>query len=115
MTSPLLAAAPPSTVHPAGHAARWVARSLLIVWAGFWLWFNIASMVGERDGAQPHLALALITVALAVTCWCWPRIGGVLMIAAGVFAARAFPHTAAFLLLAVPGTAIGVLLLLLRR
>jgi hypothetical protein len=92
-------------------ATRWIARFLLLLWAAFWLWFNIASAIGESDGGWWHIALAAITAALAVVSWFWPRIGGCLMILTGVLAAWSFHNPAAIILLAVPAFIIGVLLL----
>jgi hypothetical protein len=93
----------------------WLARGLLILWAGFWLWFNIASAIGESDGAWWHIGVAAATLALFLASWFWPKVGGVLMVAAGMFAARAFGHTAALTILAIPAATIGVILLLVRR
>ncbi len=105
---------PTRLVAKGGRTLLWIARVAVLVWAAFWLWFNIASMIGERDGLVHHLQMAAITLALAAGAWFWPRTGGVLMIAGGLAASRAFPHNAAFLALALPATAIGVLLLLSR-
>jgi hypothetical protein len=93
----------------------WGTRVVLGTWAAFWLWFNFASAVGEKDGRLQHWIFAAVTAGLAATAWFWPRIGGVLMIAGAVLAASAFPNMAALTMLAAPAAAIGVLLLLLGR
>jgi hypothetical protein len=92
-----------------------VARVLVLAWAGFWLWFNIASALGERDGFTQHMVMAAVTLILAGTCWFWPRVGGVLMVAAGIFAAWAFHNSVAFTLLSLPAATIGVILILTRK
>jgi|GEM_PF-2130207 hypothetical protein len=106
---------PNSLVEPvSSRVLRWTARGGVVVWTGFWGWFNVASMMGESDGFMHHLEVLGITLGLAVAAWFWPTIGGVLMVVGGLLAAAAFPNRAAFWLLAAPATAIGLLLLLSR-
>ena len=93
----------------------WGTRVILGVWAVFWLWFNFASAIGEKNGHLQHWLFAGITAGLTALAWIWPRIGGALMVAVGVLAASAFPNMAALTLLAAPAAAIGVLLLLVGR
>ena len=95
--------------------AFWTARAALLLWSAFWLWFNIASMIGERTGWQHHLKLAVITLGLTVIAWFWPRIGGALLVLAAVLGASLFPNIWALTLLALPAAAVGVLLLLAGR
>jgi hypothetical protein len=83
----------------------------LLVWAGFWICFNVASALGERDGQWHHVTLAAMTAGLAVAAWLWPRLGGLLLIGGGALAALAFPNTAALAMLALPAAGIGILLL----
>jgi hypothetical protein len=95
-------------------AMRWIARALLAIWTAFWLWFNVASMIGETDGQIHHLRMALITLGVAIAAWRWPRAGGAVLMLAGVLAALAFPNVAAISLLALPAVVVGALLMLSR-
>src|SRR5262245_61312540 len=92
----------------------WTARAALLLWAGFWMWFNVASVPGDKGGAWYHIGFGVITVGLGLTAWFRPRLGGVLMIAAGMAAAWWLHGGAAYTMLALPAVAIGVLLLLSR-
>ena len=96
-------------------APLWLARALLLLWAAFWVWFNVASAIGENEGTWGHLLFAGIAVCLAGIGCFLPRIGGVLMLAAAVAAAFAFHNPAALGLLAAPAAVIGVLLLTVKR
>jgi hypothetical protein len=89
----------------------WAARAGLLLWAGFWMWFNVASSPGDTGGLWWHLSFGAILVGLGATSWFSPRVGGVLMIAAGMAAAWVFHQGAAYGLLAIPAAVIGVLLL----
>lgn len=100
---------------PPRKIAFWSVRGLLLIWAGFWLWFNVASAVLENDGHLWHVALAAITVGLAIAGWIWPRAGGALMVSVAVLAAWGFHNWAAFATLTVPAAIIGLLLLLVPR
>ena len=53
----------------------WVRRvglGLLLAWAGFWVWFNVASAFGERSGPGSagievgHLALGAVIAVFGV-------------------------------------------------
>lgn len=95
--------------------AFWLVRALLVAWAGFWIWFNVASSMGESEGHWGHLLFAAVTALLAAAGWFWPLVGGVVMILAGMLSARFFPHPAAFTLLSAPAVVIGLLLVLVKR
>ena len=65
----------------------WLVRLLAVLWAGFWLWFGVASAIHERLAWQGIVLYALrpglaffVVVAIA---WFWPRPGGVLLILTG--------------------------------
>lgn len=62
-----------------------VARALALAWAGFWLWFGIASGIGERLDTAGVLLHALVPGGLAMlaalTAWRNPVAGGWLLIA----------------------------------
>src|ERR1051326_5754044 len=98
---------------PAAKLGLWATRALLLLWAGFWLWFNIASAIGEHDGLKWHLGLAGILIGLAAIGWFWARVGGVLMITVGMLAAWGLHNMGAYTTLALPAAAIGVLMLLI--
>ena len=94
---------------------RWIGRFFLLLWAAFWLWFNIASAISETEGSRVHILFACITAALTIIAWFLPRIGGVLMILAGAAAMWQFHSSAAITLLAAPGAIIGIILLFSER
>jgi hypothetical protein len=63
--------------------ARRVGLGLLLVWASFWVWFNVASAFGERGGhgAEPgHLVVAAVIAAAAVLAWRRPVAGAVVLV-----------------------------------
>ena len=90
----------------------WISRALLLSWAGFWLWFIIASAKGDPAGLPWRLLFGGIAAGLLGVSWFWQRLGGVLMIATGLFSAWYFHNTSAYILLALPAVGIGVLLML---
>jgi hypothetical protein len=62
----------------------WVRRvglGLLLAWAGFWVWFNVASAFGERSGLGStgievgHLVPGVVIAAVSVLAWRWPLLG----------------------------------------
>ena len=92
---------------------RWTPRIAVTAWAGFWAWFVV--MAGITDfhqglrGTIPMVGAWLVALsALTATVWIWPRIGGILMLMAGVGAAFYFNSTGARFLLAVPAVVVGV-------
>ncbi len=104
-------------------------RILMILWAGFWTWFGLAS--GFAEGLQPigvliHTAVpGLFFGLLVLIAWRWPTAGGFVLLAAGVAVSIAYPivfarmpaATRNFVLLtmAAPPLICGVLLLLNAR
>jgi hypothetical protein len=70
---------------PRAFVARWVARAILILWAAFWLYFNIGSTFywyGEEGlkGIVVHLAMVAIILVLFATAWFLELLGGILLI-----------------------------------
>ena len=66
----------------------YAARAIAIAWAGFWMWFGIASGIGEKEGVVNLLvhitmpgAIAMVT---ALAAWRWPVHGGSLLVAEGL-------------------------------
>lgn len=70
--------------------ARWMARAVFVTWAGFWVWFNLASGFGElhTDGWQAlagHMVMTALVLALAWLAWNRELFGGVgLIVMAGL-------------------------------
>ena len=106
---------PSSPITSAPRLTLWIGRFFLLLWAAFWLWFNIASAISEDEGRRSHVIFACIAAALTLTAWFLPRIGGVLMILAGAAAMWDFHSSAAVMLLAAPGAIIGIILLFSER
>lgn len=86
-----------------------IGRVLLLIWAGFWLWFASAVVISE--GALPWQAAVfmLSVVVLAIWSWLEPRTGGILLLCAAIFAGIYFANIWARLLLALPAAVIGCL------
>ena len=100
---------------------RWttlIARAILVAWAAFWTWFCIASAIGEKEGwvgALMHQVPAAIMVLSTVIGWRWPRAGGALLIAEGIYVASGQwvrPHLQLFAMLGLPPLIAGILLLI---
>lgn len=103
----------PSPALPAARAPRGLnllARSLLLLWAGFWIWFVAVDVFSEPSRAAFGWgALWLVSLGLLVLlCWTRPLWGGLLLGAAGVWAASCFDNASARALLAAPAIALGL-------
>jgi hypothetical protein len=64
--------------------ARRIGLALLVAWALFWVWFNIASAFGEGGGQRiepQHLVLAGIIATVTAVAWRWPIVGAVALVA----------------------------------
>jgi hypothetical protein len=62
---------------------RWIARVIFILWALFWLYFNIGSGIVEHEGPESmfwHLAVAAIILVAAAVAWFFEDVGGILLI-----------------------------------
>jgi len=105
----------------------WALIGLLVA---FWLWFGIASAVEERLGWSNAILHVLVPggafALMGAVAWRWRRVGGMLLVAAGVTIMVGYPlvdgefyttSTLVFVLLATaaPAIAAGVLLLESRR
>jgi hypothetical protein len=101
-----------------GRAMTWgrrVGLGLLLAWAGFWVWFDVAAAFGEAEGpgVDPrHLLMAAVLAAAAGLAWRRPIAGCPALVAlAGFglwpFGPRPFPPLT---LLAPPVVAAGLLL-----
>jgi len=104
--------------------ARFIAWVIILVWAAFWIFFNIASGFGEiaelgLTAFAMHLIMPLIILVLLWVCWRWELIGGILMLAAAIFAFYFFnvgdPRRDTLMLMVVlvlPVVASGILFIL---
>ena len=89
---------------------RLAATALLVVWAGFWLWFSGMVLTSEWDGTVPWEPLLKVVLPIAAVTGLGlaaPRVGGLLLIAAALFAGAFFDNTSARLLMALPMLVIG--------
>lgn len=87
----------------------YVVRGLLLLWAGFWTWFVLMTLVSEGLGGWPY-ALRFLgpLAATVVVAWLWPRIGGLLLMLGAAFAAWYSDNAGARILLALPAALCGV-------
>jgi hypothetical protein len=104
---------------------RYVALAVGAAWACWWVFFETAEAIGDRQFMQTILFLIVMFGAVAVA-WKWPVIGAALFLAEGIAAIVMFApgwarhlNPGAFLLLfammPLPPLAAGILLLLSRR
>ena len=98
---------------------RWIVRAMLVLWAGFWLFFNIASIfywLGEEGpkGIVVHVLMTVIIVILALAAWFLELVGGILLIVlAGLtFYKWGLHQSVVALTLSLPPFIIGVLLII---
>jgi peptidoglycan/LPS O-acetylase OafA/YrhL len=105
------------------------ARTLALLWAGFWTYFFVAE--SYSTGAPTRIAIAgsgtcLLLIVLAFVPWRWEKTGGFLLIAVALAVGAVYailaPHhlttgvkALTTALLAVPPLIAGVLFLLHRR
>ncbi len=99
---------------PAGwdSARVWLSRgslALLVLWCGFWLWFAISVVSSEPRIAWQPVAFVLSVLALTFAACVFPRTGGVLLIAAGMWASYYYDNSGARALLAAPAIVLGAL------
>ncbi len=98
----------------------WLARIAMLAWAGVWLWFTFAHVLARNPACNssenadpnelaPSLLAAIPILLVAILAWLYPRIGGVALILAAIFAAWSFDGAAARL--ALPPALIGILMI----
>ncbi len=72
----------------------WLARILALAWAGFWLWFGVASGM-QLHLSWPRVALygwvGFVFLALALIAWFRPKLGAVLLVLTGFLLAGLHP------------------------
>jgi hypothetical protein len=84
------------------------AFGLLLALVAFWTWFTLAEAISREPGWWGHLVLPLAPLyALTALAWCKPRVGGALLLGAGLAAAWFFANPGAWLLLAGPAVVLG--------
>ncbi len=83
---------------PNEKARRWlqtIARLVALLWAGWWVFFGVASGIGE--GLDPlgvviHTAVpGLIFLALAILAWLRAGVGGALLVITGLLILVIYP------------------------
>jgi len=104
---------------PTARRLRLLARGVLLLFAGFWLFFAIASRWGEGFSAAGLPSLVTRgggIVLLTVVAWRWPLVGGWLLVLVGLLLfggavpfARG-PSIVVRIILAGPPTLVGALL-----
>lgn len=87
---------------------RFSRHALLALWAGFWLWFSVASSIGEPNGLAHLLVPALPIVVCLLLVWQSARLGGLALILFAVGSASMFRGREAWLLLSAPAMVLGV-------
>ena len=83
-------------------AARWMeflARVICGLWAGFWIFFAVASSADDFDsrgsaslgGLLIPLGLTVLLLLLALTAWRWVKVGRIVLPLAGLAVLFAYP------------------------
>jgi hypothetical protein len=95
---------------PLLRALRLSLRGLLLVWAGFWAWFVLAVTFGEDPAPPAWIPLAWLgsLALLVVLAWRWPKLGGLVLLAGGIWSALCFRDPGAQALLAAPAVGLGL-------
>ncbi len=91
------------------------ARTLLILWAGFWTWFTIGDGLHHGASSLPYVGGGLLLLAaLSITAWRYPGIGAGCLFVGALAAAWWFSGWPAFLLLTLPALVLAALFALHR-
>jgi hypothetical protein len=79
----------------AGKLTLWSGRLLAAAWASWWIFFGVASGIGEKLtplGVLIHTAVPGLFFGLVlILAWKWPAAGGFLLLLMGPFVAVAYP------------------------
>ncbi|MCL5745942.1 MAG: hypothetical protein M1541_18790 [Acidobacteria bacterium] len=107
---------------PRSNLLVYCARALVALWAAFWIWFGLASGLGEGldfTGVLLHAAVpGLVFAFLALVAWHWETAGGSLLILIALLIAGAYPKMMAgnprvifptIVVLALPPLVAGIL------
>lgn len=60
---------------------------------GLWLLFGLGEVFGGDLSGLSHLIPAILMIILVLVSWKWPRVGGLVMLVLGLFAAIALYST----------------------
>ena len=104
---------------------RSVAMALALAWACWWVFFEVAEGIGDRQFGQA-IVFVVAMFGAVIIAWRWPVIGAMVFLLEGVLSAAIFaPHWAhrfrvheflvMFAMMPLPPLAAGVLLLLSVR
>lgn len=95
---------------PGSRVLRILLRGLSLAWAGFWAWFVVTVSLGESPAPPWWIPVAWLgsLATLVVLVWRWPTLGGLVLVAAGLWAAAYFDNAGARALLAAPALVLGV-------
>lgn len=98
------------TTSRTARVSRLFLRLALLGWAGFWAWFVLSVSLGEPPAPPVWIPAAWLTAlaGLVVLGWRWPRLGGLVLVAAGIGLAAVFRHPGAQALLAAPAVVLGL-------
>jgi hypothetical protein len=97
--------------------ARIAIQVFLTLWAGLWTAFAVLSYVSESVslGGFVHLAkFMLLLLVPLIAAWLRPRVGGVLLVAAGAYDAHLYHHAFVWAVLVAPAVVGGLTLILLE-
>jgi hypothetical protein len=74
---------------------RYVARVLSLIWAGWWVFFGVASGIDERGKPIEILlhaaAPGLVFLVSALVAWRWETVGAVLLLLEGLLVLIGYP------------------------
>lgn len=77
---------------------RWIARFLALCWAGWWIFFGLASGIDEGSSVPVILVHAAIPGALflisALLPWRYEMLGGKVLLIEGILIAIIYPYLA---------------------
>ena len=92
---------------PLSNGLLWAGRVVLVAWGGFWIWFNVASGIGEIPelGVTTllmHLIMPALILGVGYVAWRWPMEGGLSLFGLAALFAAVFGFKIAAILLAPP-------------
>lgn len=73
---------------------RYLGLSLVLLWAGFWMFFAVASLSAEpfsRLALLNVVSFSVILLASIAILWRWETIGGIILILESLFIFIAYP------------------------
>ena len=91
-------------------------QGFVTFWAGLWATFAVLEYVHESVSLGGFVYLAkfvLLLLVPVVAAWLWPRAGGILLVATGVYDAFFYHHPFVWAALAAPAIVAGAALCLI--